>query len=716
MTAKRTAVGRTLRSTSAVPSKRDACPLSPRVEGVGKSRRRNLYSKEKPTAGEIRASANESDDDEGEEEEEENEKIREKRDYVATDDDNAMAIDFRMQRNNDEIREVRRNSSCDDHFQRLLEKQQKEQWELHELLKSKKRKNDNEISTRRYEFVTDGSTRFTDEAEDEQYDLNFIAKELRLANYTLVKKATKNTDAMILGDNPVWAYEQKALELGIPVISMTNFMFMLCCQDKKDAFEKLVEHELKGKKIVTKNEPVMRQPQLNVFVTGEFTKYANTRLGGKDYVESYAKNNKFSVSKNVSKKTDIVVLDESGGTSYVRDVYKINNNNNKTIRFVTFEKFAQFVLHRNEMLLNNDEIALAFAAEILAKDTKKRKRAEEKENDDNDDGDYMDGDSSSDDEDDNDDGDYMDEDAYSSSSSSSSDDEDDDDDNDDDDDQTFESDEAVAKRLQKEFGGQKELGGGSFLSTLTECDTIPGSKGKTPTTTTEQDPKRRSAREKATIPTAPKWKEEQPCANGVNCSREGKEKGLILAGEKRYYQQSFKNKHVRFIAIHANILNMWICRNCYKASLYLPSFKCVDCQTLREAGFKQRRETPRGTACGKGFCVKGDNCAAQQFPSFTCPVCKTLRDAGFMHRRETPRGTACAKGRCRTQAKQATEAEIAKRPHKCHLCSWAFATKSNLRAHLTTHDVNRQRFSCDMCDASYTMKFKLKVHMEKRHA
>jgi hypothetical protein len=103
MTAKRTAVGRTLRSSSVVPSKRDARPLSPRVGGVGKARRRNL----KPTAGEIRASANENDDDDDDddvEDDERNDKVREKSNYVATDDDDdAMDIDVRVQRNTQSV-------------------------------------------------------------------------------------------------------------------------------------------------------------------------------------------------------------------------------------------------------------------------------------------------------------------------------------------------------------------------------------------------------------------------------------------------------------------------------------------------------------------------------------------------------------------------------------------------------------------------------------
>ena len=144
MTAKRTAVGRTLRSSSVVPSKRDARPLSPRVGGVGKARRRNL----KPTAGEIRASANENDDDDD-------------------DDDDAMDIDVRVQRNNVEIRAVRGKSTPQDYLQRIKEAQQEQRALLQKLMEQKNDNNTNvlndddddekERTTARYLFLVCGT-------------------------------------------------------------------------------------------------------------------------------------------------------------------------------------------------------------------------------------------------------------------------------------------------------------------------------------------------------------------------------------------------------------------------------------------------------------------------------------------------------------------------------------------------------------------------------
>ena len=169
MTAKRTAVGRTLRSSSVVPSKRDARPLSPRVGGVGKARRRNL----KPTAGEIRASANENDDDDEDEDEddERNDKVREKSNYVATDDDDdAMDIDVRVQRNNVEIRAVRAvrgKSTPQDYLQRIKEAQQEQRALLQKLMEQKNDNNTNvlndddddekERATARYLFLVCGT-------------------------------------------------------------------------------------------------------------------------------------------------------------------------------------------------------------------------------------------------------------------------------------------------------------------------------------------------------------------------------------------------------------------------------------------------------------------------------------------------------------------------------------------------------------------------------
>ena len=51
------------------------------------------------------------------------------------------------------------------------------------------------------------------------------------------------------------------------------------------------------------------------------------------------------------------------------------------------------------------------------------------------------------------------------------------------------------------------------------------------------------------------------------------------------------------------------------------------------------------------------------------------------------------------------------RPFPCHLCSKAFADKSNLRAHVQTHS-NAKPFSCAKCGKSFALKSYLYKHEE----
>lgn len=99
---------------------------------------------------------------------------------------------------------------------------------------------------------------------------------------------------------------------------------------------------------------------------------------------------------------------------------------------------------------------------------------------------------------------------------------------------------------------------------------------------------------------------------------------------------------------------------------------------------------------------------------------------------QKPRPTASKRGRKSSSAKKrrqnkttamaerAAAAAAAQRPHKCHLCPFAFRSATELKRHASTHSGERP-FLCELCGAGFVRKCHLQLHVrrhsgERRHA